>query len=484
VIIDHGGFDAIIGNPPFLGGQRLSGTLGATLRDWMVAQLAHGKRGSADLVAYFILRTYSLLRSTGSLGLLATNTVAQGVTRKVGLDQLDAAGFELVRTIRSRPWPAASASLEYAVIWGTRASVDPSAERVCDSLVVKQIGTLLEPVGKQTGSPVKLAENAGVAFQGCTVLGHGFIVGIDEASDWIERDPSLSDVLFPYLTGKDLSSRPDQSASRWVIDFNDRTLEDARRYPTALDRVANSVQQQRERSKTEASRKHWWQFLRPRPKMRSALDPLEEALAITMISRTLMPARVKTGQVFSNTVVVFASDSWTLQAVLSSSIHQLWVTRYGSTMGSAPRYTPSDVFETFPRPEPTGWLDAIGRTLGGTRREIIQRHWLGLTEMYNRVNDRTIEDVDDPDVASLRAIHAELNAAVMDAYGWSDVPLDHGFHTYRQMQRWTVSPTARIEIFDRLLEENHRRAAIEAAGLMKEFRKSRPAYDDTETLFS
>ncbi len=61
----------------------------------------------------------------------------------------------------------------------------------------------------------------------------------------------------------------------------------------------------------------------------------------------------------------------------------------------------------------------------------------------------------------MRAIHVELDQAVMDAYGWTDVPLDHGFHTYRQMQRWTVSPAARVEILDRLLEENHRRAATQ-----------------------
>ena len=64
----------------------------------------------------------------------------------------------------------------------------------------------------------------------------------------------------------------------------------------------------------------------------------------------------------------------------------------------------------------------------------------------------------------MRAIHVELDEAVMEAYGWSDIPLDHGFHTYRQMERWTVSPAARVEILDRLLEENHRRAAAEAGG--------------------
>ncbi len=91
------------------------------------------------------------------------------------------------------------------------------------------------------------------------------------------------------------------------------------------------------------------------------------------------------------------------------------------------------------------------------------RRELGLTKLYNLVNDPDLPDSSDPDVARMREIHVELDHAVMAAYGWSDVPLDHGFHTYRQMTRWTVSPTARVEILDRLLEENHRRAALQGA---------------------
>ncbi len=89
------------------------------------------------------------------------------------------------------------------------------------------------------------------------------------------------------------------------------------------------------------------------------------------------------------------------------------------------------------------------------------RRDLGLTKLYNLVNDPDIADSADADVARLRQIHVELDEAVMDAYGWGDVPLQHGFHTYRQMRRWTVSPAARVEILDRLLEENHRRAAAQ-----------------------
>ncbi|MGI8715519.1 MAG: hypothetical protein ACR2NR_20540 [Solirubrobacteraceae bacterium] len=74
---------------------------------------------------------------------------------------------------------------------------------------------------------------------------------------------------------------------------------------------------------------------------------------------------------------------------------------------------------------------------------------------------RTSPTPSTPDVARLRQILVELDEAVMTAYGWDDVPLEHGFHTYRQMRRWTVSPPARVEILDRLLEENHRRAAAQ-----------------------
>jgi len=104
----------------------------------------------------------------------------------------------------------------------------------------------------------------------------------------------------------------------------------------------------------------------------------------------------------------------------------------------------------------------MGRTLDEERQKLMERRSLGLTELYNLINNPKITDASDLDVARMRDIHVELDEAVMDAYGWSDIPLDHGFHTYRQMQRWTVSPAARVEILDRLLEENHRRAAEEA----------------------
>jgi hypothetical protein len=182
-------------------------------------------------------------------------------------------------------------------------------------------------------------------------------------------------------------------------------------------------------------------------------------LVIALVSKTVMPVRVSTGQVFSHKLGVFAIDSYTDQAVLSSAVHQLWVVKYTSTMRADINYSPSDVFETFPRPSATIRLNAAGRSLDEERHEIMLRRGLGLTKLYNLVNDAELSDSADRDVARMRELHVETDRAVLDAYGWSDVDLGHGFHAFRKMQRWTVSPTARVELLDRLLEENLRRAA-------------------------
>jgi methylase of polypeptide subunit release factors len=473
-VMDRGGFDAVVGNPPFLGGQKLTGALGTSTRDWFVHVLAGGERGSADLVAYFFLRAAALLTGRGTLGLIATNTVAQGDTRQVGLDRLAAAGFTITRAIQSRSWPAASANLEFAAAWGTRGQVAAGVPRVADDVVVERISTLLEPAGRVDGNPIRLVENSGIAFQGCIVLGMGFVLEPEEAAEWIEADPRNNEVLFPYLNGEDLNSRQDTSPSRWVIDFNDRSEAAAGTYSLPFARVLERVKLERSRKPKAVRTAPWWLFLRARPAMRKAIDGFDEVMVIARVSKTVMPVRVTTDQVFHEKLVVFAMDLYTDQAVLSSTPHQIWVIKYGTTMRIDPTYTPSVVFETFPRPEPTERLTELGKTLDTERREITLRRDFGLTKLYNLVNDPDITDAADPDVARLRQIHVELDEAVMSAYGWDDVPLDHGFHTYRQMRRWTVSPTARVEILDRLLEENHRRAALQGEA-------PPPAEADSET---
>jgi hypothetical protein len=462
VVIDHGGFDAIVGNPPFLGGIKISGAMGGNIRDWLANALGQtGSGGRADLVAYFFLRATSLLQRNGTLGLIATNTVAQGDSREVGLDAMVDAGFVITRATQSRSWPAASANLEYAAVWGTTGEVAEDAPRVADDIQVSGISSLLEPCGRVAGRPFRLSENRSLSYEGMKPYGQGFVVEPAEAQEWIAADPRNAEVLFPYLNGEDLNSRPDSSASRWVIDFNDWPVDRASGYPMPFERLLEAVKPERA-SKAKAVRDAaWWQFFRPRPALRSATANLPQVLVIARVSKTVMPLRVPTGQIMSEACVVFATVSHGVQAVLSSSLHQVWAITYGSGMRNDPRYTPSDVFETFPLPELTAPLDAIGRALDDERREIMLRRDLGLTKLYNLVNAAEVSPRADADAARLRELHVELDSTVRDAFGWSDLALDHGFHSFRKMERWTVSPVARAEILDRLLEENHRRARSE-----------------------
>jgi type I restriction-modification system DNA methylase subunit len=461
VIVDHGGFDAIIGNPPFLGGQKLTGAMGTNIRDWFVNQIAGGTRGSADLVAYFLLRAATLLRSNGTLGVIATNTVAQGDTREVGLDRIAGKGLTITRAVQSAPWPSESANLEYAAVWGGFGPVADEAHRVADEVLVPRISTLLEAEGRVAGSPARLKDNEDIAYVGCYVLGMGFVLDPDDAVALIERDGRNREVMFPYLTGDDLNSNPDNGPSRWVIDFTGFCEKCATRYPEPFSRLLQLVKPERDRNPRPATKKYWWQFERSRPEMRKAIARLDQVLVIARVSKSVMPVRIATGTVTSEQVVVFATDSYSDQAILSSSPHQMWAIKYGSGMRKDPRYTPSDVFETFPRPESDAGLASIGELLDRERREIMLRRELGITKLYNLVNDPGLDDSSDLDIARLRQVHVQLDEAVIAAYGWVNIELAHGFHTYRQMTRWTVSPAARVEILDRLLAENLRRAAAQ-----------------------
>jgi hypothetical protein len=156
--------------------------------------------------------------------------------------------------------------------------------------------------------------------------------------------------------------------------------------------------------------------------------------------------------------VVFAADDFATLATLSSSIHSLWVVRYATTLETRIRYTPSDVFLTLPRPQSTPELEALGRQLDETRRDLMLSRAWGLTKTYNKVHD---PDIHEPAIQELRDIHVAIDEAVIRAYGWDDLDLKIGHHPTKIGIRWTVSKEARFELLDRLLEENHRRYALE-----------------------
>lgn len=459
VFLDEGrvGFDAIIGNPPFLGGKRISGPNGFAYRQYLVAHLANGVAGNADLVTYFFLRACEMSRS---VGLLATNTISQGDTREVGLDRLTAAGWTIHRAVKTAPWPN-EAGVEVSKVWLWSDSWAGRLE--LDGEHVSGVTSLLEPLRRVSGNPEGLVENAGIAFQGCILATKEFIIETGEAQKLLALDARNDQVVKPYLNGADLNDDVEQRAARWVIDFADLPIEKARTYSEPFKILE-------ERVKPEVLAKkgypgwsaRWWQFWNLRPAMRLATQMLDRILVITRVSNTVGFAFVPRDQVPSDATAVFAYDDDGHFGLLSSCFHWWWAMTHASTMRNALRYTPSDVFKTFPQPEQRGkaWdrITAAGRTFNERRSAVMEGRSIGLTKTFNLFHDLSEQDAD---IQELRELQVSLDLAVRDAYGWSDLDLEHHHWATAQGMRFSVSKAARDQILDRLLELNHERHAAE-----------------------
>ncbi|MDK2411431.1 hypothetical protein QHH11_20180 [Aphanizomenon sp. PH219] len=471
------GFDSLVGNPPFMGGKKITGSLGTEYRDFIVKWIGNDKKGNSDFCAYFFLKAKHLLNENGGFGLIATNTISQGDTREVGLDQL-IENCTIYRAVSSRTWPGI-ASLEVAYVWLRKGNWN--GDFILDEKPVDGITAFLTNPGKASGNPDRLAANRDKSFQGSVVLGMGFVLTPEEAQALIEKDAKNQDVLFPYLNGQDLNTNPDQSPSRWVINFFDWPLDAehddpknpkgrpyASDYPDCLAIVEEKVKPERTRLNEKgefALRKplpqKWWIYADKRPALYSAIAKKERVLVSPRVSKLLIFSFAPAKQVFSEQLVVFPINSNNIFALLNSSIHSFWAWQFCSTIRDAGiRYSPTDGFETFPFPTSTANLEEIGEKYYTHRQNIMLTRQEGLTKTYNRFHN---PDETNPDIEQLRTLHIEMDNAVAAAYGWEDIELDHDFHETKQGIRFTICENARREILDRLLQLNHQRYAEEVA---------------------
>ncbi len=510
-----GGFDVIIGNPPFLGGQKLSGTLGIDYLHYLTSN--HPPAGAMDLVGFFFRRNFNLLRQQGCMVLIATKTIAEGVTREGCLDVLTKEGI-IYWAYKSIPWPGSAAvSVSLVAIRKTQnaqlfilngketARISPYLD---DSMIV--------------GNPQVLAQNVGKSYEGSKVYGSGFVLDPAIADALIQKNKRNKDVLFPYLNGDDLNSRPDGSPSRWVINFFDWPLrrkteidivhaEDkyelapsgytgpvAEDYPDCLSIIERLVKPVREKDNRQAYKEKWWIYGEKRPGLYRAIAEVDRVIVIAaQAAKYTLFSFQKKEIVFSNALVVIAHNAVSIFCLLSSSIHDNWCWRFGSTLKGFLRYASTDVFETFPFPDCLrpghpideveeglrGELEAAGKVYYEERAELMRRLNLGLTKTYNLFHDPDLDEAQLVTVLAksggtgtaaemlarilrLRDLHVAMDKVVLRAYGWSDLEPGHGFHDLDYLPendrtRFTICDAARRTVLERLLELNFRRKAEE-----------------------
>lgn len=500
-IRDNPGFDCVLGNPPFAGGKKITSLLGTDYRNFILAHVGSGKRGNADLCAYFFLRAMRILRPEGTVGMVATNTVSEGDTREVGLDQVcldDRA--EIIRAVKSTPWPGV-ASLEVAHVWLYKGKWNSAY--ILNGKSARSISTYLVESDTQLQPAYRLHENKDKSFIGSFVLGMGFVLDDADAMALIAADRRNRDVLFPFLNADDVNSRFDQSASRSVINFFDWPLcreqsgdwtsastEQRRNWlsegsvpssypePTAsdysrcLEIVVKNVKPERTRTDDDGNFvlrsplfKKWWIYADKRPALYSAISNLSRVLVIPLHAKYLLCSWQPTQQVFSHALAVVSSDSDAYFAILQSSIHEIWARQCGSTLETRMRYTPSDCFETFPFPSTADNLAEIGRTYHEARSKLCTDLKEGLTKLYNRFHsqqelNQSLED--------FRRLHARMDQLVLAAFGWHDIVPDHAHRDTPQGSQFALSNECKAAILAKLFEENAKRQQQEiVSGLVK-----------------
>lgn len=485
-----GGFDGLVGNPPFLGGKRISTVLGTTYNEFL-ATIHPPASKNTDLVAHFFRRAFALLRDGGCFGLLAVNTIAEGDTRQGGLEWMTKNGATIYEAYPSEPWPGKAAVVT------SRVNVHKgewSGSRKLSGRSVQFISAFLSD--QEEWSPKRLKANENIAFQGSIVLGMGFVLSHSEARRMLDADPRNAEVIFPYLNGEDLNSDPEQQASRWVINFWDFSEEKAMTYREPYGWIKEHVYPERQEKSQEKSYRNimsmWWQHWNVRPGLYHAIGrgamfcqhpvhwnplgkPIAQVLVVTRVSKTLAFSFVGTSSVFADTTVVFAFGKAAYFSLLQSNIHGVFAWQHSSKMKNDLRYSPSEAFETFPLPEghmlsSVSLLETLGEAYHELRAEIMRLDGIGLTRLYRRFHD---PEETDQRIHELRALHARIDGAVALAYGWDDLDLEHDFHEVPYLPendrvRFTISDRARLTVLRRLSELNHQRYEEEIAqGLQK-----------------
>ena len=501
-VFNDGGFHCILGNPPYLGGSKISGSFGNSYLNVLQSNFIEST-GRCDLVGYFFRRIFSIIQNNGYSSLISTNTISQGDTRKSALEFIIKNMGVINFAIKATKWPG-KVAVEVSLLSLTK--VGYSGKCIIGTKVVNSINSYLEEPSSISSTVFTLKANENLAFEGVKIMGVGFTLEPKIANELIQSDFKNKQVLFPYLNGDDLNSTVDQKAQRWVINFYDWSEQKAKEYTDCFSIVEEKVKPVRLLQNDIRAKEHWWKFQRPRPELQKAIKYLENVIVTARTSNTNAICIVPTNQILNSNLTVIALEGFEWFCLLQSSISFSWAYTYSTKLESRLIYQPTDVIGTLPfrinlNEHQRQSLKITGELYYVFRNNIMMRIHLGLTKTYNLFHERELtpmaviltqqgklgekkykeylsehggmvggvfkpEFIENAEKAvemiiQLRKLHKQMDEAVLGAYGWGDISLQHNFYEVDYLPendrvRYTIHPDARKEILKRLLELNHK----------------------------
>ncbi len=472
----------IVGNPPFTGAKYMRESLGSGYAEalWEVYPRIPP---SADLAMFFWWRAAQAIgtgKATRQFGLITSNSVRQVFSRRV----IEAAmernkPLHLVFAIPDHPWSqgADSAAVRIAMTvaangTGSGKLVQMTHESVIDSsnVTFTEVTGLINAdltVGASPDDAKKLRANEQLACRGVVLHGAGFLVTPSKArSLGLGQVPGLEAHIRPYLNGKDVTGR---SRGLMVLDLYGLTETEIQlRFPVVFQHVLLHVKPERDHNNRLSRRLNWWLFGENVLQHRAAVMSLPRYVATVATAKHRIFKFLDAAILPDDALLCIATvEAWHL-GVLSSRIHTTWALAAGGDLEDRPRYNKTRCFDPFPfpaaTPEQVAAIGHVAEALDAHRAaRLRERPHLTLTGLYNVLDalraERPLTDAERDvlgagQVATLRHLHDELDAAVAAAYGWpASLPAS--------------------DIVARLVALNRERAAEEAAG---QVRWLRPAF--------
>ncbi|QTP56322.1 hypothetical protein HNO51_17510 [Billgrantia sulfidoxydans] len=460
------GFDAVVGNPPFLGNRLWKGAMGEKLQ-WQCQMVLGASPGKIDLCVVFHRRAVDLLRDHGCYGLLATSNIAEGSALKVGLGAIVNNG-DIFFANKGMPWPG-TAAVVVAVVgfmkgdWRGGCKIDG---RECE-----RIGPRLEPEVANTWVPKKLL-SAPFAFEGVNnSKGMSFVVTPD--SPWFESLKKESNSLLrPYITGDDITSSALNCINRWALDIGDLSLEQVEKHwPIAYRFLIEEVKPTRTEKALKSYKgliDRWWQFWNHRADLMRRLRMREKFIGYSKNTKYPIGMIAPTEWIYTNKVLLVGMEREDLYSISLSTGFRAWLERFcGGNLGETLSLSISESVAKYPVPEfevSQEGIDAADH-FNDMVVAFSAKNECGLTDVMNAINS---PDVSGADVEQLRHLMVTIDAEVLAAYEWDDLEIEYGFReasesSSRYPSRWALSEELRIEILNRLLELNREHCEDKAA---------------------
>jgi hypothetical protein len=443
--------EAIVGNPPFLGGFKLLRELGDDYTARMRRTYAGRVPGGADLVCYWFEKARAQIEAgqVQRAGLIATNSIRGGQNRKV-LERIQETST-IFHAWSDEPWINEGAAVRVSLVgFGTATGPVILNSQPVTAIYADLTGQALDMDGVDLTQARPLTENAGVCCYGSQQKGQFEIEGGDARHLLADPNPHgkpNSGVIKRAINAKQIMDRPHDD---WVIDFGLFMPEnEAMLYERPYEIITKQVKPARFSGRDQSQKRRWWLHARPSPVYRRAQQEFSRCIATPAVAKYRLFVWLDSSVLADHALIVFACSDDTTFGILHSRFHELWALRLGTSLGPTPRYTPTTCFETFPFPagltpnipvadyadnphaqaialaarqlnelrenwlNPPQWVDRIPEVVPGYPDRLMPK-----PEHATELKKRTLTHLYNQRPAWLDHAHRALDAAVAAAYGW------------------------------------------------------------------